>query len=237
MKDTTYRATNEYPSVAVTREQTSHHSVSGGTNETKEQASQAAATVEQEAKQTQEELKRQAADMAEAGKQQARETAERARQSGAQYAHEKKVRVAEEIGVFSGAIRKASHKLHEEQHDSIANYVDAAAEQLDQCREALESKQIGEIFDDLQDFARRRPEVVYGGLFVTGLAAMRFLKASKSSRVRHEDRDLSQHNQRPASTFGHAPERQSTLRSGSSQSAGDGYSQARTTDEFGGGGS
>ncbi|KAA1261157.1 hypothetical protein LF1_37020 [Rubripirellula obstinata] len=168
-----------------------------------DQASHPTQSIHAEAAAKQEELKRQAVEMTEAAKAKACQAAEQAKQSGAQYAREKKARVADEIGVFSGAIRKASGKLHDEQHDSIASYVDAAAEQLDRCRQSLESKDVGELVDDVQDFARRRPEVVYGGLFVAGLAAMRFLKASKPSRQHTSHRELSHDQHRPPEAFGH----------------------------------
>lgn len=151
-----------------------------------------------------EELTQQASEVAEQAKRKAREAAEHAKSSGMQYAREKKVRLAEEIGVLSDAIRKASGKLHEEQHESIASYVDVAAEQLDRCRQAIETREVGELVGDAQEFARRRPELVYGGLFVAGLAAMRFLKASTSDRQTEVDHaSLSSDANRPAAAFGH----------------------------------
>ncbi|MDV6030401.1 MAG: hypothetical protein F9B45_09905 [Phycisphaera sp. RhM] len=206
MIQTTKGVTSGNSDATVVPDNASPHQQHQGTDYAKQKASETAAKARQTASAKQEELKRQAAEVAEAAKQKASEAAEQAKQSGAQYAREKKTRLAEEIGVFSGAIRKASGKLHEEQHDSIASYVDAAAEQLERCRQSLESKDIGEIVDDVQDFARRRPEIVYGGLFVAGLAAMRFLKASKPARPRRVDpHDLSHHDNRPPAAFGHAP--------------------------------
>jgi len=199
-------ATDHHAGASLAPDDASHQNQQG-TDYAKQRASQAAESVTQSVADNQEELKRQAAELSQAAQQKACEAAEQAKQSGAQYAREKKALVAEEIGVFSGAIRKASSKLHEEQHDSIASYVDAAAEQLDRYRRSLESKDVGELLDDAQDFTRRHPEVVYGGLFVAGLAAMRFLKASKPQRrqaVSH--RDLSYDENRPASAFGHDPE-------------------------------
>ncbi|QDV81746.1 hypothetical protein [Planctomycetes bacterium TBK1r] len=206
MIQTTKGVTHRNPDATVVPDNASPQQEHQGADYAKQKASEVSATAKQAASAKQEELKRQAAEVAEAARQKANEAAEQAKQSGAQYAREKKARLAEEIGVFSGAIRKASGKLHEEQHDSIASYVDAAAEQLDRCRQSLESKDIGEIVEDVQDFARRRPEIVYGGLFVAGLAAMRFLKASKPARPRHVDsHDLSHHDNRPPAAFGHAP--------------------------------
>lgn len=206
MTQTTHSATNANSSATFAPDDTSHEHHSHGTEHARQAASQATESVKQQAAATQEELKRQAAEVAEAAKQKACEAAEQAKHSGVQYAHQKKVHLAEEIGVFSKAIRKASDKLHEEQHDSIASYVDVAAEQLDRCRQSLESKDINELVDDVQDFARRRPEMVYGGMFIAGLAAMRFLKASTPPRRDHARQDLSLDRNRPPAAFGHHPD-------------------------------
>src|SRR6266850_4166916 len=48
----------------------------------------------------------------------------------------------------------------------------------------LRGKEPGDFLYDLESYARRSPEVVFGGLFVVGLAAARFLKASRK-RPRH----------------------------------------------------
>ncbi|QEG41611.1 hypothetical protein [Roseimaritima ulvae] len=179
---------------------------STGTDQARQKANEAVESAKDKAAEAQEQLKRKASEATEAAKQKATEAAETAKQSGRKYAHEKKARLADEIGVFSGAIRKASSKLHDEEHDSIASYVDAAAEQLDHLRESLQSKDVGDLLADVQDFTRRRPEVVYGGLFVVGLAAMRFLKASKPSESRQtRQADLSQDRNRPPEAFGHDP--------------------------------
>ncbi|GEM_PF-6592894 len=150
----------------------------------------------------QDELKTQATEAAEAARQRVAEASAQAKETGRQYASEKKALLAEEVGVLSSAIRKASDKLHEEEHDSIACYVDAAAEQLDQFRGSLQDMTVGELVDEVQALTRRRPEIVYGGLFVAGLAAMRFLKASAPPRRRSA---AGQANQRMPTAYGHAP--------------------------------
>lgn len=223
MDQTTYRAADQSSSATFAPDDASHPPQPNG----REQASGPEPT-KQQAKQAAESVQQQATEMTEAAKQKAFEAAEHAKQSGAQYARQKKARIAEEIGIFSGAIRKASSKLHEEQHDSIASYVDVAAEQLDHYRQSLESKDIGELIDDVQDFTRRRPEIVYGGMFIAGLAAMRFLKASKPTRSRDFHRDLSQDRNRPAAAFGHDPQLVAT------SPPQPGYPKQNTPDEDGG---
>ncbi|GAA4454206.1 hypothetical protein [Novipirellula rosea] len=211
MAQTTYGASNPNAGTGVPSGGRPQSNQTNGADRAKQKAGDAVETAKQQATQTQEELEQQAAEVATAAKQKAVEAAEAAKQSGRKYAHEKKARLADELGIFSGAIRKASSKLHEEQHDSLASYVDAAAEQLDHVRESLLSKDVGDLIADVQDFTRRRPEVVYGGLFVAGLAAMRFLKASKPERQTQTGQtqtgraDLKRHYNRPLSAFERDP--------------------------------
>jgi len=157
-------------------------------------------------------------------KQHAIGAAESANASGRRYAEEKKRRAADELGVLSGAIRKASTSLREDQQGPIADYADAAAEQLDRFRTSLESKGLGEIFNDVQTCARRHPTVTYGTMFVAGLAAVRFFRSSNADRVprqgpkspsmnqsrphrteRLDLRNFSDPAERPATAFGHDP--------------------------------
>jgi len=182
MGQTTYGATGSDYQTAIPSDNTSHSQSSDGVDRAKGKAATAAETAREKTAEQAEDIKQQTLEAVETARRKAIEAADQAKHSGQQYAHQKIARVADEIGVFSDAIRKASGKLHDEQHDAIASYVDAAAEQIDHIRQSLQSKDIAELVDDLQTFTRRRPEVVYGGLFVAGLAAMRFLKASKPNR-------------------------------------------------------
>lgn len=160
--------------------------------EAQDKASEVVRSVENQAAAASEQIKRQASQAVRTASEKTYQAAERAKQSGRQYADEKKQVLAQEIDVFSGAIRKASTKLHDEQHDSIASYLDAAVEQLDDVREALQQQSVGELLEGAGRLARRRPELVYSGMFLAGLAAVRFLKASKRQPAGDKDRNSEQ---------------------------------------------
>lgn len=125
-----------------------------------------------------------AAELGDQAKRKVHQATDQAKETTRQYALEKKRQVAEELGAFSSAIQNAAKTLRDEEHDTVAHYIEAAAEQLDSAREAVEKKPIGEFVEDLQDLTRRRPELVFGGLFVVGMAAMRFAKASRHGSSR-----------------------------------------------------
>ncbi len=114
----------------------------------------------------------------ELGEKKIREATESVKATSRDYAKQKKSQAASEIGVFRDAVQKAADKLSEENHEGVASYVAAAAEQLDRLRESIEDRSVGDLLRDAQRVARKHPEIVYGGMFVTGLALMRFLKAS-----------------------------------------------------------
>jgi gas vesicle protein len=98
--------------------------------------------------------------------------------------------LAGKVDEYRDAARAASEKLKEEQHGPVAERVERIAGQLDRLSGYLRNTEPAALLEDVEDFARRRPEVVLGTMFVAGLAAARFLKASKrrSSPQMHEQR-------------------------------------------------
>ena len=110
----------------------------------------------------------------------------RARSATETIVNEKKQRVAGQLGLVTEALTKTSEKLHQDQHGAIAQYTDLAAEKVEEFRRTIETKDIGDIVDDVQRFARRQPALVFGGLFLAGLATMRFMKASSHDRTQRE---------------------------------------------------
>lgn len=134
--------------------------------------------VTQQAKDLTEQDQDQVAQAKAVGEKKIREATESVKATGRDYVQQKKSQAAAEVGVFRDVVQKAADKLCEEDHQGVASYVSAAAEQLDRLRESIEQRNVGDLFGEAQRVARKHPEVVYGGLFVAGLALMRFLKAS-----------------------------------------------------------
>lgn len=86
---------------------------------------------------------------------------------------------ATEMRHISGAMREAARKLHQENDEQLATFADSAAEQTTRISEYLDDADVDRLVDDAGDFARRRPEIFYGTMFIAGLALARFLKASR----------------------------------------------------------
>jgi hypothetical protein len=94
-----------------------------------------------------------------------------------------KDRGTDALGRVAEAVRSSTQKLRDEQHDTIASYVDKAADQIETWSRRLREKDVNELLSDVQRLARRQPAVFIGSAFALGLVGARFLK---SSRQRNE---------------------------------------------------
>jgi cell division septum initiation protein DivIVA len=125
-----------------------------------------------------------AQEVADRVKEQAKQTGDKIKEQSRSFLNEQKTRVGAEIHTYSAAARRAAEQLKGESDTNLAQYVSTAADRLDQLGTRIQERDLGELVDDVEDIARRRPEVFFGGLFVAGMAAARFLKASKQRRQR-----------------------------------------------------
>ncbi|TNF22629.1 MAG: hypothetical protein EP318_03200 [Rhodobacteraceae bacterium] len=128
----------------------------------------------QTAKSATEDLARQAdsaaRDLGETVAQDARDRAEDAREG-----------VAEDISSVSQALRRASDDLRDgsPQERSFG----AAANALADLAETVRDKDLGQMVDELGDFARRNPMAFLGGAALLGFAGVRMAKASQRARL------------------------------------------------------
>jgi len=90
-----------------------------------------------------------------------------------------KDRATEGIGSVVDAVRQSTQHLRNNQHETIAEYVDQAAGHLERWSNQLKEKNVGEILEEAQQLARRRPAVFIGAAFAVGLIGARFLKSSR----------------------------------------------------------
>jgi hypothetical protein len=84
------------------------------------------------------------------------------------------------------AVRRMSEGLREQDQGTVvqyaAQYGDALAGRIERTSHYLRERNTGQILDEVENFARRRPEVFLGAAFLLGLAATRFLKSSRRPR-------------------------------------------------------
>ena len=101
--------------------------------------------------------------------------------AGAQLATQKDM-ATDGISTIARAVRRTTQELREQQHDTMAGYVDRAADQLERLSSGLKNKDIGQLFRDAQSLARRQPAMFVGSAFAIGLLGARFLKSSAPGR-------------------------------------------------------
>jgi ElaB/YqjD/DUF883 family membrane-anchored ribosome-binding protein len=88
-----------------------------------------------------------------------------------------------ELSGLADAVRQTGRNLRNQQKAGIAQYAERAADQIDQVVQYAESRDVGELLNDAERFARRHPEAFLGGAFILGLVAGRFLKSSQDRRA------------------------------------------------------
>jgi len=86
------------------------------------------------------------------------------------------------IGSVAQAVRQSTQHLREQQHDTLAGYVEQAADQIERFVQQLRGKDLNELFHDAQRMARRQPAIFIGSAFALGLVGARFLKSSPQDR-------------------------------------------------------
>lgn len=106
----------------------------------------------------------------------------RVRERAAAQLNSQKDRATEGIGTAAHAVRQSTQQLREQRHDTIAGYIESAADQLDRFASRLKDKNVSELVDDAQRFARRQPALFIGGAFALGLLGSRFFKSSSPER-------------------------------------------------------
>ena len=90
-----------------------------------------------------------------------------------------KNRATDGLGSIAHAVRQTTQPLRENQQDTIAQYVDKAADGIERLAVQLRDKDVSELVADVERFAKRQPAVFIGTTFAIGLLAARFLKSTR----------------------------------------------------------
>jgi ElaB/YqjD/DUF883 family membrane-anchored ribosome-binding protein len=93
--------------------------------------------------------------------------------------NQQKERATEGLGNVAQAVRSSTERLREQQYDTVAQFVERAADQIERFSTHLRDRDINELVGEAQRFARQQPAVFIGSSFAAGLLAARFIKASR----------------------------------------------------------
>lgn len=133
-----------------------------------------------------------------------------AQETGQSFVTNQKENLASRFSEYANAVRSMSEKLRGEDDNILTGPAEKAAESLNRISDYLRQKEPAELLDDLESLARRRPELVFGGLFVVGFAAARFFKASRRQSPPESSNALSTYLETPDLSLGAGAPSQST---------------------------
>ena len=141
--------------------------------ELKDKAAQVAQQISSGAKAAREQVMQKAAEVTRAVADGVKEEADR-------IFNDQKGRIGTKVDRWGKAIHQGAHALRAVKAEAVADVVDQAAEKVGGVSSYLEDRDLGDLIQDAEEVARRNPAVVVGTLFVAGLVAARFVKASAS---------------------------------------------------------
>ena len=127
---------------------------------------------------------------------------DRVREGATSQLSNQKDRAMDGLGSLAHAVRQSTQPLRDNQQDTVAQYVERAADQIEQFSVRLRERDVSELLQDAQQFARRRPLMFIGAAFACGVVAVRFLKSSGTSRQGSAVRDGAKRYGSSASEYG-----------------------------------
>jgi len=92
-----------------------------------------------------------------------------------------KDKLSERVGRLSSALKSAGENLRQED-ELFSRYADQASQRLERAAQYVRTADPKQALRDVESFARREPAIFFGGAFLLGLAAARFLKSSQHMR-------------------------------------------------------
>jgi hypothetical protein len=125
-----------------------------------------------------------------------------AQETGQNFVKSQKENLASRFSEYANAVQSISEKLRGNDDNILAGPAEKAAGSLNRISDYLREKEPAEVLDDLESLARRRPELVFGGLFVIGFAAARFFKASRRQSPRENSMALGTYVEAPDLSLG-----------------------------------
>jgi hypothetical protein len=94
-----------------------------------------------------------------------------------------KDRATDSLGSLARAVRGTSGPLRENQQDALAEYAERAADRIERFSTRIRERDVTELVEETQQFARRQPAIFLGAAFAAGVIAARFLKSSSQNRT------------------------------------------------------
>jgi hypothetical protein len=137
------------------------------------------------------EMRAATAEAAERARVKGEELVSEARDQAHAFAVEKRDGVASYVSDLADALERATEVLNERGRSGSAQYAQVAVRRLHELGNRVDREDVNSWIDDVENIARERPLLVFGGAFLLGYAFMRFLSGDRHtdySRVAGSDR-------------------------------------------------
>lgn len=76
-------------------------------------------------------------------------------------------------------LQHSSHQLQQQDQRVVARCLDKISEKIEQSSNYLSEKEVSQLVNDIESFARRRPWLFLGSAFALGYFSIRLLRASR----------------------------------------------------------
>ncbi|WP_194164554.1 hypothetical protein [Microvirga thermotolerans] len=121
-------------------------------------------------------LKSDVGEIADAAMEQGWHFIDAAREQATDYAARRKDDVAQSVADFANSLRESTRSF--EDRPNIQAVVDSAAEGLEHLADTIRERTFADIFNDMENVARRRPATVAAVSMAIGFLAARFIKST-----------------------------------------------------------
>jgi uncharacterized protein YjbJ (UPF0337 family) len=108
----------------------------------------------------------------------AAQVAGRARQQATSQLEVQKERAVDGLQTIAQALRSTGEQLDQQEQASIGRYAEQAADRVEDLTNFLRTRDVPQLLDETQTFARRQPGLFLGGAIVLGFVFGRFLTSS-----------------------------------------------------------
>ena len=132
-------------------------------------------------------LKEQATDLGRKATQGARDAATEVQSQARNRIERGKQDAATTLSSVATSLLQSGLQLRDEQQDMAGEYVERAARQIERAANYVQTADLREVVNEVEDFARRRPALFIGSAFAAGLLAARFLKSSRNTPRRRDE--------------------------------------------------
>ena len=92
---------------------------------------------------------------------------------------DQKSRAADKVSSVAQTLHSSSQQLRQDGNDDVGRYVERAADQVERIANYLNSTEMSDVVNRVEDFARRQPAAFMASAFAVGFVASRFLKSSR----------------------------------------------------------